>query len=167
LTNLVYGFGAIVILYFSGGTPEAFVFAGTLAYLMLGSSVYHQMMPLYREERASLDVGAMYAVMGALLAYALGLPWWAMLGVAAGSTGVLEYMYPGAVRWKIGAFLGAILALIVTREVVEWVPLGIALGLFGVALFLRDRHDTPKTPGHALWHVLTGVAFPFLFLAIY
>jgi len=178
-SNVAYLLAAGALYMLGNPTPATFVLILTMLYLAVGSGAHHYK---YQQDpqMANLDVSAMYAVFGGMLAYSLTTAFEVVEGYGEGvvilvaamaGAYVLRYRAPGNMRLKIGILLGSTLAIILTRafywgQAIALVPLGIAVVLFGVALYVRDKENTPRFPGHALWHLLTGAGLPFLYLAI-
>ena len=163
------------------GTPVAYVFAFTMAYLCLGSALYHGTSTRWS---GMLDVTAIYVVFSALAVYAaaelINLPPWMTPGlmfVIPGSVAyVLSPRYHQNMRAIIGIFLGGAYALLIIQMWVRglwgaWPFLVMSLAAFGLAyvFWTMDKKRTFPFPrwGHGFWHILTAIASGMLFYAIY
>lgn len=163
------------------GTPAAYVFTFTMAYLCVGSALYHATSTRWG---GMLDVTAIYVVFSALAVYAaavlLGVPEWLtpalMFVISGGVAYVLSPRYHRNMRLVIGIFLGGAYVLVLLQMWMRatWTPWPYLLASF-VAFALAflfwhmDRSRTFPLPrwGHGLWHILTAAASGLVFYSIY
>lgn len=179
-TNLAYlaaGLFPGVLL----NTPPAYVFAFTMAYLTVGSSLYHATSTRWA---GMLDVTAIYSVYSALAVYAasvlLSLPGWLVPGlmfvVAGGLAYLLSPRYKRKMEFRIAIFLGGTYLLVLLQmwksgDWEHWPWLAGSFGAFGIAYIFwnMDMARTFPLPrwGHGLWHLLTAIASGLVFYSIW
>ena len=170
------------------GTPPAWGFALAMAYLCVGSMLFHAVSTNWGQ---MLDVTGIYAVFAALAAYAAaelarsglraaGSPgWltsdWAVATVMFVVAGVVVYVFGPRFREhmerKIAFFLVPAYALILLNALRVW-PLvvgSIALFAVGYLCWWTDKRRTfPIVPwGHGAWHLFTAAATGLAFYAAY
>jgi channel protein (hemolysin III family) len=178
-TNLAY-LAAGLWMQLSLGTGPAFVFALTMMYLCLGSTLYHATSTGWA---GMLDVTGIYTVFSSTLIYALA----ALIGqggdplvpaamfVAAGGTAFFLSKRRHSMQWVIALLLGSTYLLLILRMAIthSWSPLihvGVSVGLFAVGftswvLDQRRRFPLPRW-GHGVWHLFTAAASAVAFHAI-
>lgn len=162
-------------------TPASYVFAFTMAYLCLGSALFHAISTRWA---GMLDVTAIYTVFSALATYAaavlLDLPEWLIPGlmflVAAGIVYVLSPRYKRRMRLIIGIFLGGAYLLVLLQMWLSgnwsfWPYLLASFITFVLAFIFwnMDKAGTFPLPrwGHGIWHILTAAASGLVFYSIY
>lgn len=167
-------------------TPASFVFMFTMAYLCIGSMLYHGLASRWA---GHLDDSAMYATFAGLASYAM-FGWFygvvgVMLPVAVFAGYLLQYVRPGDQNRRIGILLGVTYLVVTLWNVIEFdlasvqflIASAAAFALaYGTWLLGRMRHalDGPwwshllifKRWGHGFWHVFTATAIALLFLAV-
>lgn len=179
-TNLAY-LAAGLFVALTVDTPPAQVFAATMIYLSIGSTLYHALSTRWA---GMLDVTAIYATFSALAVYALfvllGIPDWITTGimfVVAGLTAfLLSKRYSRNMHLIIGIFLGAAYAFLLlhmarTGRWSVWPYLAGSFSAFALAFLIwnMDRAGTfpLKRWGHGCWHILTAAASALVFYAIF
>lgn len=162
-------------------TPVGYVFAFTMIYLCVGSSLYHATSTRWA---GMLDVTAIYTVYSALLVYAasvlLSLPAWLVPGLMFVIAGALAYLlsprYKRRMEFRIAIFLGGAYLLVLLQmwmagDWQHWPWLAGSFLSFGIAYIFwnMDRARTFPLPrwGHGLWHILTAIASGLVFYTIY
>lgn len=180
-SNLAY-LAAGLIIQFAVDTDAAFVFAVTMTYLCIGSTLYHATSTGWA---GVLDVTAILTVFPSIAIYAAAghlhradhplTP--LVMFVAAGliayflSKRANQYM-----RAVIAVSLGTSYALLLAYmfRVDDWRPLWFLLG--SLALFvagyvswgLDKKEKFPITPwGHGVWHVATAAASALVFYGVH
>ena len=179
-TNLAY-LAAGLWIQFTLDTGPAFVFALTMMYLCVGSTLFHATSTGWA---GMLDVTGIYTVFAGTAVYAFA----ALVGqgadplVPAGmflSAGAAAFFLSKShtrnMEWVIAILLGATYAQLVIRMAIAqtWSPLPqvlLSLGLFAVG-FTSWKLDTHKKfPlarwGHGVWHLFTAAACAVAFNAI-
>ncbi len=163
------------------GTPASYVFAFTMVYLCIGSTLYHATSTHWS---GMLDVTAIYVVFSSLVVYVvsvlLNLPQWLTPGlmfiIPGGIAFALSQRYHDNMRLIIGLFLGSLYLLLLLHmwKQKNWNPWPRTLTsftLFGFAFLCwsMDKARTFPFPrwGHGLWHILTAIAIGCLFMAIH
>lgn len=148
-TAVAYGLVGVVLLAVVPSLETA-VFAAALVALTVGTMAYHY----DRSERGrSLDHGTMNATYLALLVYALGGEWWAMLAAALAGLLVVEYRMDHPNRVLMGVCVGG--TFVAMGAVGLYGPLVAAVLLMGVGFALWHlRSDLAHGLG---WHLLTAV----------
>jgi channel protein (hemolysin III family) len=180
-SNLAY-LAAGLIIQFSVGTDPAFVFAVTMTYLCIGSTLYHATSTGWA---GVLDVTAILTVFPSIAIYAAAGQFRAadhpltplVMFLAAGLIAYLlskranQYM-----RAVIALSLGTsyLLLLVYIFRTGQWPLMRYLLG--SLALFvvgyvswgLDKKAKFPITPwGHGVWHVATAAASALVFYAVH
>jgi len=162
-------------------TPAAYVFAFTMAYLCVGSSLYHATSTRWA---GMLDVTGIYTVYSALAVYAasilIGLPDWLVPGLMFVFAGLLAYLlsprYHHKMNLIIAIFLGGtyVMAIALMWRSGQWHYWPWLAGSFasfglGYIFWNMDRARSFPLPrwGHGLWHILTAVASGLVFYSVY
>lgn len=178
-SNLAYFVGGL-FLALTLRTPESFIFALTMTYLCVGSSLYHATSTVWA---GSLDVSAIYAAFSALTLYALctlllASGFWVMLVMLVGaglSAYLLRYQYKGDMQLKIGIFLGLtyhefLVSLHLHSRWELWPYAVVSFALFALAFLVWNIDKRPGTPlgcwGHGVWHLFTAGATSVLFYGV-
>lgn len=166
-TNLAYLATGWITFRLVGSPPAAW-FALAMAYLCVGSALYHGVKTIWA---AALDHSGMYAVFAALAFYAMApehphIIWPTAIGsVAVGY--LLRYEFPGNLNVRMGLLLGLMLVGALFRGDTG---LGLwSIGLFAAAMLvwiMDKRRILWRHWGHGLWHVLTAAAIAVMFLAL-
>ena len=179
-TNLAY---LAVGLYIDGrlDSGPSIVFLLTMAYLCIGSSLYHATSTRWA---GMLDVTGIYAVFASTMVYALaalvgqdGAPWVpALMFVVAGLAAYfLSIRFRRRMELVVGIFLGCTYVALLVRMAITgswelWPWLVASIGLFGLAYWFWNLDKAKAFPlkrwGHGLWHLLTAVAAALIFYAI-
>lgn len=179
-TNLTY----LAVGLFPGvflNTAVSYVFAFTMAYLCVGSTLYHATSTKWA---GMMDVTAIYTVFSALAVYAaselLSVPSWLIPGLMFLFAGGLAYLlsprYHRRMEFIIGIFLGGTYLLVIIQmwlsgEWQYWSWLVGSFVCFGVAYIFwnMDRARSFPLPrwGHGLWHILTALASGLVFYSVY
>ncbi len=149
------------------GTLAAGLFAFVMAYLCIGSALYHGVKTIWA---AALDHSGMYAVFAALAFYAMApLHPWIVLPMLIGSAAaayLLRYEFPGNIAVRMGMLLALVLVGAIFRGHV-WLGVG-SIVLFAAAFAIWDmgkRRIFWGRWGHGLWHLLTASAIALMFVA--
>ena len=162
-------------------TPASYVFAFTMAYLCVGSSLYHATSTKWA---GMMDVTGIYTVFSALAVYAasvlLALPDWLIPGLMFIFAGGLAYLlsprYHHRMELIIGIFLGGTYLLVIiqmwrTGLWQYWPWLASSFACFGIAYIFwnMDRARSFPLPrwGHGMWHILTALASGLVFYSVY
>jgi len=179
-TNLAYlAVGVFVAL--SLGTAPAYVFAFTMLYLFIGSTLYHA---LSTHWAGMLDVTAIYSLFSALAVYGLcellGLPVWLTTGIMFAVAGLTAYVlsprYRKNMNLVIGLFLGATYVLLLLHMWRSglwsaWPYLVGSLVAYGTAFIIWNVDKTETSPfkkwGHGIWHILAAAASALIFYAVH
>lgn len=179
-TNLAYlAAGLWVALAVS--TPPSYVFAVTMIYLFIGSTLYHAVSTHWA---GMLDVTAMYSIFSALTAYGLceliGVPIWLTTGLMLVVGGVTAYLLSNPFRQKVnfgvGIFLAATYILLLLHmwrsgNWGAWLYLGGSLVTYALAFFIWKLDRTETSPfkrwGHGLWHILCATASALVFIGFH
>ncbi|MEN8144223.1 MAG: hypothetical protein ABFS14_04665 [Gemmatimonadota bacterium] len=150
------------------GTLPAGLFALVMAYLCIGSALYHGVKTVWA---AALDHSGMYAVFAALAFYAMApLHKWIIVPMLIGSVAAayfLRYEFQGNVSVRMGIFLSLVLVGAVFRGD-TWLGIG-SIVLFLVAYgiwHMGKRRIFWGRWGHGLWHLLTAAAIALMFVAL-
>ncbi len=163
------------------GTPPSYVFAATMLYLCIGSTLYHATSTRWA---GVLDVTAIYSVFAALAVYAVSLvvrmPVWLTTGLMFVVAGLAAYLLSRNLRQnmnlRIGIFLGISYAMVLLRMALTghwsaWPYLAGSLAAFAVAYLIWNMDRAQTFPlrgwGHGIWHVLAAVASLLVFGAIH
>lgn len=180
-SNLAY-LAAGLVIQFTVGNDAAFVFAVTMTYLCIGSTLYHATSTGWA---GVLDVTAILTVFPSIAIYAAagyfrvanarGMP--LVMFVAAGLIAFLlskranQYMR-AVIAISLSTSYVILLAYILKTD--QWGLLwylGGSLGLFVVGYVswgLDKREKFPITPwGHGVWHVATAAASALVFYAVH
>lgn len=190
-SNLAY-LAAGVLVHFHLDTGPSFVFAVTMTYLAVGSTLYHATSTRWA---GMLDVTGIYTVYSAIAVYAVAtlfMGGWrytpiAMFVVA----GVLATVLSRAgkprqprpagrrggdrMRTVITISLGTAYVCVLARmarthQWDDWHPLVASLAAFVIAYLswgLDRKRRFPIVPwGHGVWHVLTALASALVFYAV-
>lgn len=165
-SNLAY-LAAGWIVFRHVGTLPAALFAFVMAYLCVGSALYHGVKTIWG---AALDHSGMYAVFAALALYAMAPlnPWIAlpMLIGSAAAAYFLRYEFPGNISVRMGILLALALVGAIFRG--HWQLGVISIGLFALAMaiwIMGKRRILWGRWGHGLWHLLTSAAIALMFVA--
>ena len=180
-SNLAYFVAGMVVMV-ELDTMPAFVFAITMTYMCIGSTLYHALCTRWA---GMLDVTGIYAVYSAMAVYAVStvspreLPGdvlaMVMFSVAGGVTLALSPRFRRHMNFVIGCFLGItylfLLAnLMLARESDTWRLLLSSFLLFALAFVIwrvdRRRAFPLKRWGHGFWHILTAAGTTLLYHAI-
>jgi channel protein (hemolysin III family) len=180
-TNLAY-LAAGLYVHFTVETGASFVFALTMLYLCVGSTLYHATSTGWA---GMLDVTAIYTVYVATAAYALAAlltvgsddltPFYMFVSAGAAAY-VLSERYHRHMRLVIAVCLGASYVLVIIRMAVlgDWVALPwvlLSLGLFAAGFWSWTLDRMEQSPlsrwGHGLWHLLTAGASGAIFYGIH
>lgn len=184
-SNIAYmagGIGLAAVL----GTPAAWGFALAMAYLCVGSMLFHAVSTKWGQ---MLDVTGIYAVFSSLAAYAAlelvrsglrteGAPAWStadwmvatvMFGVAGLVVYVLGPRFRDHMERKIAMFLVPAYLLTLMNSLSVWPLVVGSIGLFALAFLCwwTDKKRTfPIVPwGHGAWHLFTAAASVLAFYA--
>jgi channel protein (hemolysin III family) len=179
-TNLAY-LAAGLYVQLTIGTVPAFVFALTMTYLCVGSTLYHATSTGWA---GILDVTGIYTVFGGTAVYAFAT----MLGeghdplvptgmfvLAGGLTFIFSPRITRHMEWVIAVLLGSTYLMLVIRMAIKgvWTPLPLLLfsiGLFAIGFgsWKLDRHGKfPFAWGHGVWHLFTAAASAVAFEVIH
>lgn len=157
-TALAY-VGAGVVVFVVQGDGESAVFAAALAFLGVGTFLYH-----YRRGvgwTRDLDHAAMNAAYLALATGAVGGPWWTMALAAAAGAMVVEYVLDHPNRVLMGTLVWiALVAGLFTGSLPLTVAGVILMGL-GFAAWNLEGDGW-----HAVWHLLTATGTALMYLAV-
>lgn len=166
-SNLAYLAAGWVTFRLIGSWPAA-VFGAAMAYLCVGSALYHGVKTMWA---VKLDHSAMYGVFATLAFYAMApehpqIVWPVLIGGVA-SAWLLRFEFPGNINVRMGLLLSLMLVGALLRGH-TW--LGVwSIGLFAVAFAIWNM-DKKKILwgrfGHGIWHVLTAAAIAVMFLAL-
>ena len=149
-------------------TWPAVLFAVVMAYLCIGSALYHGVKTIWA---AALDHSGMYAVFAALAFYAMApLDPWIIVPMLIGSAAAayfLRYEFQGNVAVRMGIFLSLVLVGAIFRGdawlgVVGIVVFAVAFGIWTMG---KQRVFWGRW-GHGLWHLLTAAAIALMFVAL-
>jgi predicted membrane channel-forming protein YqfA (hemolysin III family) len=180
-SNLAY-LAAGLVIQFMVDTGPAFVFAVTMTYLCIGSTLYHATSTGWA---GVLDVSGIITVFPAITVYAVagyfrvGDSSWtplAMFLVGGGLVFLLAKRIHKYMRAVIGISLGLSYAIMLSsmwrnndwryQEFLWW-----SLGLFiaGFVSWELDRHRKfrPRRWGHGVWHVATAAASALIFYGVH
>lgn len=155
----------------------AYVFGATMAYLCLGSALYHAVSTRWA---GMLDVTAIYAVFSGLAAYSasvlIGLPDWltslVMFLVAGLAAYFLSPRFRNNMNLRIGIFLGLAYALTLLHMGLSsnweaWPYLLASFLLFALAFLIWNLDKNRTFPlhgwGHGFWHLFTAAAAGLVF----
>lgn len=180
-SNLAY-LAAGLIIQLTVDTGPAFVFAVTMTYLCIGSTLYHATSTGWA---GVLDVSGIITVFPGIAVYAaaghfrLGDATWtplAMFLVGGGLVFVLAKRIHEYMRAVIATSLGLSYAMMLgymwrthdwrAQEYLWW-----SLGLFALGFLAweldRRRKFRPRTWGHGVWHVATAAASALIFYGVH
>lgn len=178
-TNLAY-LAAGLYLYFTLDTQAAFVFALTMTYLCVGSTLFHATSTGWA---GMLDVTGIYTVFAGMAVYALTAAFGqgqhplvpAAMFVTAGLAAFSLSKRRHDMHLMIALLLGPTYLLLTLRMAMtgQWVAvpelLGslalFALGFGSWMLDVRHRFPLPRW-GHGVWHLMTAPASALAFAAI-
>jgi hypothetical protein len=149
-------------------SPPSLVFAIAMAYLCIGSALYHGVKTIWA---AALDHSGMYAVFSALAIYAMApdhrlilIP---MIIGTVGAAYFLRYVFHGNVSVRMGLLLSLTLVGALLRGNSQLGLLSIGLFAGAMAVWQMDKHRLLwKHWGHGIWHVLTAAAMAAMFFAM-
>ncbi|UCF78803.1 MAG: hypothetical protein JSW03_00545 [Candidatus Eiseniibacteriota bacterium] len=149
-------------------SPPSLVFALAMAYLCIGSALYHGVKTIWA---AALDHSGMYAVFSALAIYAMApdhrlilIPM--IIGTLAAAY-FLRYVFHGNVSVRMGLLLSLMLVGALLRGNSRLGLLSIGLFAGAMAVWQMDKKRILwKHWGHGIWHIFTAAAMAAMFLAL-
>lgn len=168
-SNLAYPAVGWSVLALDPASAMAWVFAGAMTVLGIGSALYHGFKTIWANQ---LDHVGMYLVFGSLLVAAMAPEHpYAPLAMAVSGL-VLAVIFAYVVKVSLDAVMGVLLWFTYVGVALEGDMLlgGISLALFTVG-YTAWQLDKAKHPmiglwGHAVWHILTAAALGAMFLAL-
>lgn len=180
-SNLAY-LAAGLIIQFRVDTGPAFVFAVTMTYLCIGSSLYHATSTGWA---GVLDVSGILTVFPAITVYAVAghfrvgnSPWTplVMFVVGGGLVFVLAKRIHRYMRLVIGISLGLSYLLMLgymwrnnawEHQRFMWWSIGLFVAGFAAWELDRHRKFRPRRWGHGVWHVATAAASALIFYGVH
>jgi len=166
-SNLAY-LAAGWITYRTSGDLPSIVLAIAMAFLCLGSSLYHGTKTMWG---ARLDHAGMYAVIGALAILSVAPQHSAIGYVMAGGALAMAigfaFVFPGDLNSRMGLLVGlmSIRAFLLGSALLGGVGLGVFIAAF-ISWNIDKRTKILGRAGHAIWHMCTAAAIALMFLSV-
>ncbi len=168
ISSLAYLAAAWVTLRLDPNEPTVIVFAGAMALLCIGSTLYHGTKAMWC---ARLDHAGMYSVFAAIAFYGLAPEHsaihWVMFGSAVGAAIVFGFLFPGNLALRMSLLLAfmSVRAFLLGSATMAGISL-VLLAIAGGVWYLDRKTTFLGRWGHALWHGLTAGAIPAMFFAL-
>lgn len=178
-SNLGY-LAAGVYMHVIVGTNASLVFAITMAYLAVGSTLFHATSTKWA---GMLDVIAIYVVFSAVAVYAASTlfdatTWTFTPAIMLVVAGLVSYLFSKRYKRRMnlviaiflgGSYLAVLVNMWIEHDTSAWRYLMTSFVLFALAYFIwnldRKRIFPLRGWGHGFWHVLTAAASAFVFQA--